>query len=308
MSSSSTGVETSSSSTGAESGSSTRTSGGSTGVESGSGVDGSDTIVFKNVEAKYGTGDIVLSGLDCCLEYGTCTALIGSNGSGKTTLLRLLSGLTRPSAGTISPMPARNSVALVAQYHGNRTWMPVTVANVLRMSRYSHRGLVKRLRGEDRESIKEAAERLEVADLEDRQFGELSGGQRQRVLVAQALARDTRILLMDEPITGLDMPSQETILSIIDEERRRGRMVVISTHHMDEAELCDQVLLLANRLVAAGKPSEVLSNKNMQEAFGLRMAHGDAEDCLFHGEHSDHSDGVIHVFDDHGHGHDHHHN
>ena len=265
----------------------------------------SDAITFEGVEARYGSGHKALADVTCRFEYGTSTALIGANGSGKTTLLRLISGLSQPSAGTISPLPARKSVALVTQQHGNRTWVPVTVASVLRMSRYRDRGLVKRLSSDDRDLIEDASERMEVADLGNRQFGELSGGQRQRVMVAQALAQDAEILLMDEPITGLDMPSQATILRIIDEERKRGRMVVISTHHMDEAELCDQVLLLANRLVAVGKPTEVLNNKNLQEIFGLRMAHGDEDDCVFHGEHDDHSGGVVHVFDDHGHGHDH---
>ena len=266
-----------------------------------------DAIAFEGVEAGYGGGHKALSDVTCRFEYGTSTPgrLIGANGSGKTTLLRLMCGLSQPTAGTISPPPVKKSVALVAQQHGNKTWVPVTVDNVLRMSRYSDQVLVRRLKAKDRELIDEAAERLDVADLGNRQFGELSGGQRQRVMVAQALARDADVLLMDEPITGLDMPSQATIMRIIDEERNRGRMVVISTHHMDEAELCDQVLLLANRLVAAGKPNEVLNNKNLQEVFGLRMAHGDAEDCVFHGEHDDHPDGVIHVFDDHGHGHNH---
>lgn len=262
-------------------------------------------ITLEGVEARYGSGHRALTNVSCRFEYGTSSALIGANGSGKTTLLRLISGLAQPSAGTINPPPAKKSVALVAQQHGNRTWVPVTVASVLKMSRYSDQGLVKRLNAKDRELVDEAAERLDVADLGNRQFGELSGGQRQRVLVAQALARDTDVLLMDEPITGLDLPSQATILRIIDEERKRGRLVIISTHHMDEAELCDQVVLLANRLIAVGKPTEVLNNKNLQEVFGLRMAHGDADDCVFHGEHDDHSDGVVHVFDDHGHGHDH---
>ena len=264
-------------------------------------------IAFEEVEARYGGGHRALTGVTCRFAYGTSSALIGANGSGKTTLLRLLSGLFQPSAGTINPPPAKKSVAMVTQQHGNRTWVPVTVANVLRMSRFSNQGLVKRLNAKDHDLIAEAAERLDVADLQGRQFGELSGGQRQRVLVAQALARDADVLLMDEPITGLDLPSQATILRIIDEERKRGRIVVISTHHMDEAELCDQVILLANRLIAVGTPQEVLNNKNMQAAFGLRMAHGDADDCVFHGEHNDHSNGVIHVFNDHGHGHGHDH-
>ncbi len=261
-----------------------------------------DPIAFADVTAKFGNGHVALADVTCQFEHGTSTALIGPNGSGKTTLLRMMCGLIPPAQGTICPEPSKKIFALVAQHHGQRGWMPLTVSNVLRMSRFRDRGLIKRLGAADRILIENAAERLEVSDLGNRQFGELSGGQRQRVMVAQALAHGADVLLMDEPITGLDIPSQETILRIVDEERRRGRIVVISTHHMDEAELCDQVILLATRIVALGPPGEVLTNKNLQEAFGLRMAHGDKDDCVFHGEHDDHTDGVIHVFNDHGHG------
>ena len=258
-----------------------------------------------NVAATYGNGHVAVQGVTSQFEHGTATALVGANGSGKTTLLRLLSGLTQPSEGTIHPDPTKKSVALVPQQHGLRAWMPLRVSDVLRMSRFRDRGLIKRFGPADRIIIEDAAERMEVTELVNRQFGELSGGQRQRVMVAQALAHDADVLLMDEPITGLDMPSQESIIRTIDDERRRGRIVVISTHHMDEAEMCDQVLLLANLMIAVGTPGEVLTNKNLQEAFGLRMAHGDEDDCVFHGEHVDHADGVAHVFSDHGHGHDH---
>ncbi len=260
---------------------------------------------FVGVAAEYNNGHVALQGITCRMEHATSTALVGANGSGKTTLLRLIAGLVRPSEGTISPDPSKKSMALVPQQHGLRAWMPLTVSDVLRMSRFRDRGLVKRFGSADRTVIEDAAERMEVLDLRKRQFGELSGGQRQRVMVAQALAHDADVLLMDEPITGLDMPSQEAIVRIIDEERRRGRIVVISTHHMDEAELCDQVLLLANRMVAVGAPAEVLTNKNLQEAFAFRLARGDEEHGLRHRSHSDPSGDVTHVFDDHGHGHDH---
>ena len=192
-----------------------------------------EPICFNDVTARYGNGHVALADVTCQFEHGTSSALVGPNGSGKTTLLRLMCGLTQPSNGTITPEPSKKALALVAQQHGQRGWMPLTVSSVLRMSRFRDRGLIKRFGPADRMLIEDAAERLEVSELGNRQFGELSGGQRQRVMVAQALAHDADVLLMDEPITGLDMPSQETILRIVDEERKRGRIVVISTHHMD---------------------------------------------------------------------------
>lgn len=256
-----------------------------------------EPMSFAGVAARYKNTHLALSGITCQFEHGTSTALVGANGSGKTTLLRLICGLSQPCKGEISPNPSKKSVALVAQQQGHRAWLPVTVSSVLHMSRYRQRGLIKRLGPADRIIVGDAAERLKVADLANRQFGELSGGQRQRVMVAQALAQDADVLLLDEPITGLDLLSQETILQIVEEERRRGRIVVISTHHMDEAEICDQILLLANRLIAVGTPSQVLTNKNLREVFGIRTAHADDQDCAFSGE--------LHVFDDHGHDHGH---
>ncbi len=233
------------------------------------------------------------------LDGGTSVAVMGPNGSGKTTLLRLLAGLLDPSAGSITGsgggIARRPTVAYVAQHQHQHGWMPLTVGEVLRMGRYRERGLLGRLDRSDRELLADAAARLSVDDLLGRTFGELSGGQRQRVLVAGALASDANSLLLDEPITGLDLPSQQLILDVVDEERDRGRLVVLTTHHLDEARHCDRVLLLDTVVVADGSPDEVLTPAELAKAFGQRMI-GDAEDGL------DVDDPII-VFDEHGHGH-----
>ncbi len=162
------------------------------------------------------------------------------------------------------------------------------------MGCYRRRGLLGRITRGDREEIRHVAERLEVVDLMGRSFGELSGGQRQRVLVAQALIGAPGLLLLDEPITGLDLPSQETILRIIDEEVARGAAVVFSTHHLEEAKRADRVMLLAGCVIADGAAPEVLRPEYLAMAFGGRLLKVGAEAMLV---------------DDHGHGHgdDHHH-
>lgn len=239
---------------------------------------------------RYGR-TVALDDLDFVLGTGSSTALVGANGSGKSTLLNVLAGLIEPTSGTLDPMPSRS--AYVLQHTNQRSWIPLTAREVLSMARYPKRGRLGRLSAHDRKVIGDAADALDVTDLLDLQFGTLSGGQRQRVLVAQALAQEADLLLMDEPITGLDMPSQERILAVIDDQTSAGTTVVISTHHLEEAHHCDQVLVLANRLVAAGTPTEVLQPAVLRAAY---------EEHVF-GAHADHDHPVgLLWLDDHGHG------
>lgn len=231
------------------------------------------------------------------LELGgsELVGLIGSNGSGKTTLLKLLAGLLSPTSGRIE----RNvhQVAWVSQHQGQHSWMPLTVGEVLQMGRYHDRGLLRRLNSDDRAAISESAERLKVDDLVKRAFSELSGGQRQRVLIASALATNAPCLLLDEPITGLDIPSQQLIIDVAQDERDRGKLVVMSTHHLDEAGICDRVIVLANEVIADGPPSEALQPEPLARAFGQRVLQSadiPGSETTF-------------LIDDHGHSHDHDH-
>ena len=219
------------------------------------------------------------------LRRRSSVALVGSNGSGKTTLLSTIAGLIRPTAGSIR---VDGTVAMVTQTPQHHRWMPLTVDEVLRMGRYTARGLVGRLRPSDREIVAEAAELLEVRHLRKRPFGELSGGQRQRVLVAQAVAAEPDVLLLDEPVTGLDLPSQLRILQVIGDHAANGGLVVFSTHHLAEARRADRVLLMAGCVLADGPPGDVLVPDLLAEAFGGRLLR---------------DDGTAILVDDHGHDH-----
>ena len=180
-------------------------------------------------------GDVLaLAPTDLTVRASTSMALVGANGSGKSTLLKLLAGLISPSEGRVERADGVG-VAFVAQQHGHHRWLPLMVDEVLRMGTYRGRPLVQRIRSDQRAEIDAIADRLEVGDLRRRAFGELSGGQRQRVLVAQALIGSPRLLLLDEPITGLDLASQQRILTVIGEEVAGGSAVVYSTHHLEEA-------------------------------------------------------------------------
>jgi ABC-type Mn2+/Zn2+ transport system ATPase subunit len=246
---------------------------------------------------------VVVSTTDVCVHYasvvalapstltvaaGTSTALVGPNGSGKSTLLGLLAGLVRPTAGSVTVADGVR-IGFVAQQHHQHRWMPLSVEDVLRMGRYAERGLLRRLGPADHAAIADAARRLDVSDLRRRPFGDLSGGQRQRVLVAQALAAAPDLLLLDEPITGLDLTSQERILEIIATETAAGTAVVLSTHHLGEARRTDRVLLLAGCVLAAGPPADVLQPRLLAEAFGNRLVTTGAATV---------------VVDEHGHAHD----
>jgi ABC-type Mn2+/Zn2+ transport system ATPase subunit len=214
-----------------------------------------------------------LGGATFALPTGSVVALIGPNGSGKSTLLRALAGLAEPGSGTLD-VPARRTrgaVALVLQTTDVDRHLPITVRETVTMARYAIRGPFARLRPADRAAVREALARMDVADLAGRQLHELSGGQRQRVLVAQGLAQQAELLLLDEPVTGLDVVSRELIFEAVTAERAAGRTVVVSTHDLDDARRADLVMLLANRVVAFGPPDEVLTDGPLSAAYGGRV-------------------------------------
>jgi manganese transport system ATP-binding protein len=210
------------------------------------------------------------------LAAGAVTALVGPNGSGKSTLLHAAAGLLAPASGTVTvlgepPASVRSRVAYVLQSVAVTEHLPITVREVVTMGRYATRGVTGRLRADDRVLVDEAIERLELADLARRHLGELSGGQRQRALVAQALAQAADVLLLDEPLTGLDLASIERIDAVVAEERAAGRTVVVATHDLADAGRADAAVLLAGRVVAAGPPAAVLTGPALAEAYAGRL-------------------------------------
>jgi ABC-type Mn2+/Zn2+ transport system ATPase subunit len=214
-----------------------------------------------------------LAGTSFTVPAGRSVALIGPNGSGKSTLLRALAGLIEPRSGRLD-VPAlrrRGAVALVLQTTDVDRTLPVTVRETVTMARYAARGAFGRLRSTDRAAVRRALERMGAADLAGRQLHELSGGQRQRVLVAQGLAQEAELVLLDEPVTGLDVLSRELILDAVADERAAGRTVVVSTHDLADARRTDLVMLLANRVVAFGAPDDVLTDGPLREAYGGRV-------------------------------------
>ena len=235
------------------------------------------------------------------IDRGRIVACIGPNGSGKSTLLDAVSGLLPVREGQLEVFgapPGRGNVAYVFQTTETPAHLPLTVREVVTMGRYRSTGLLGRLGRDGHDAIERAMERTAVTDLAHRQLLELSGGQRQRVLVAQGLASEADLLVLDEPMTGLDIVSRGRILEVMAEERDAGRTVVFSTHDLAEAAGADQIVLLAGRVVAAGTPDEVLTEANLVEAYRGRLVDVAGvtliDDPHHHGARSDRHDGHEH--------------
>jgi iron complex transport system ATP-binding protein len=214
---------------------------------------------------------VVLSDATFTIPGAAVTALIGPNGAGKTTLLHALAGLLPPRAGRLSVAAAAGGVAYVLQSTVVSQRLPLTVREAVTMGRYARTGLLRRLGAADRAAVDRALEALGLGDLAQRPLHQLSGGERQRTFVAQGLAQEAEVLLLDEPITGLDLVSRQHILEVIAEQRAAGQAVVVSTHDLGDAARADHLLLLAGRLVAAGPPSAVLTDHHLAEAYGAHL-------------------------------------
>jgi manganese transport system ATP-binding protein len=226
-------------------------------------------ITATDVVLAYGPR-VVMEAATFTVPEAAVTALIGPNGAGKSTVLHAVAGLLSPRAGRLE-IPARRrrgGVAYVLQAtHANEN-LPITVRETVTMGRYATAGALRRLRRADRKVVDEAMEAVAIRDLAARPLRELSGGQRQRAFVAQGLAQQADVLLLDEPITGLDLVSRQHILDAITQERAAGRAVLVSTHDLGDAAAADHLLLLAGRVVASGPPDDVLTEANLADAYG----------------------------------------
>lgn len=230
------------------------------------------SVRFEHVSVSYDRIEAVRD-VDLELTGGSVVAVIGPNGSGKSTLVSTVSGLVKPTRGRVhvtgrSGTSRRSLVAHVLQTTVANESVPLTVLETVRMGAYARRGIAGRLTAEDRTAIEDAIDRLRIHDLRHRQLHQLSGGQRQRVYVAQGLAQRAEILLLDEPITGLDLITQETITEVVDAERDRGNLVIVTTHDVGTARLADVAVLMATEVVGSGPPDEVLTPELLGHAYG----------------------------------------
>ncbi|PRX44547.1 zinc/manganese transport system ATP-binding protein [Prauserella shujinwangii] len=214
-------------------------------------------VVVRRLVVAYGHR-AVLHGVTARIPRAASTVVVGHNGSGKSTLLGAIAGVVRPVSGTVERRDAGRP-ALVTQRSTVPDTLPITVREAVSMGRWARRGMWRRLSRTDRAMVHECLTRLGIQDLAARQLGELSGGQRQRALVAQGLAQESDLLLLDEPTAGLDTKARECIAEVLAEVTARGTTVVQATHDLTEALRADHCLLLRDgSLAAEGPPADVL--------------------------------------------------
>ncbi len=207
------------------------------------------------------------------LPAGQLVAVVGPNGAGKTTLFRVIAGILRPDSGSVNVYghgPGGHVCIAYVPQRSQVDWsFPVTATEVVMMGRIRKLGLFRWPSRQDWEFVRQALDRVGIVDLGDRQIGELSGGQQQRVFLAQALAQEAEVVLLDEPLTGLDMPSQEAIFNTLSELKQDGVAIMVATHDLNlAADRFDQVMLLNRRLIAFGTPDEVYTRPHLLEAYG----------------------------------------
>lgn len=233
-------------------------------------------VEFRNVTIRYAGDRPALADATFALARGERVAVVGPNGAGKSTLLKAIAGILAPSAGSVDVYGAVAGGHICIGYVPQRSqvdWsFPVTVADVVLMGRVARIGLLRQAGRDDRRLVADSLAQVGMSALAGRQIGELSGGQQQRVFIARALAQEAELLLMDEPLTGLDVPSQEAIFNILDLLRARGLTVLVSTHDLQlAADRFDRLMLLRRRIIGFGRAAEVLTPANLRQAYGSHM-------------------------------------
>ncbi|MBO1902965.1 anchored repeat-type ABC transporter ATP-binding subunit [Leucobacter weissii] len=221
-------------------------------------------------------GRRVLREVGLSVDAGELVGLIGPNGAGKTTLLRAILGVIRTESGRVEiegePVGRmRSRVGYVPQRHEFAWDFPITVEDTVMTGLVRSIGWLRRPRQRHYEAVAESLARVRMDHLAERPVGELSGGQRQRVLVARALALRPSLLLLDEPFTGLDMPTQELLLELFDGLAAEGRAVLMSTHDLSGAmHQCSRLCLINRTVIADAPPAELQDAEVWMRAFGVR--------------------------------------
>jgi manganese/iron transport system ATP-binding protein len=240
-----------------------------------------DGIEVQNLTVAYRNGVTALRDASFTVPLGSVTALVGVNGAGKSTLFKALMGLlphasgqVRIGGGTVEDALSRNLVAYVPQAEEVDWTFPVLVEDVVMMGRYGHMGFFRRPRPIDRHAVDAALARVNIADFRRRQIGELSGGQKKRVFLARAIAQEAKVILLDEPFTGVDVQTEQAIIALLMAMRDEGRVMLVSTHNLGSVpEYCDRVVMVKGTVLASGPTETTFTPENLRLAFGGVLRH-----------------------------------
>jgi manganese/iron transport system ATP-binding protein len=239
-------------------------------------------LSISDVDAAY-NGAPVLHGISFEVVAGERIAVVGPNGAGKSTLFKVIAGVLAPMTGVVQVAGHAPGQHICIAYLPQRSevdWrFPVTVLDVVMMGRYGKIGFLARPGKEDWAQVRQALAVVGMDELAQRQIGELSGGQQQRMFIARALAQEAELILMDEPLAGLDMPAHEQIMAILDTLRTQQVTIMVATHDLNlAAEHFDRIMLLRGRLIGIGKPREVFTSDHLAEAYGGHLRLVQTED------------------------------
>jgi len=238
-------------------------------------------LAVSGVTVTYRNGHTALRDASFDIPTGTITALVGVNGSGKSTLFKAIMGFVQLARGRISILGRgvdealkRNLVAYVPQAEEVDWSFPVLVEDVVMMGRYGHMGLMRIAGAADRRAVADALARVGMGELRKRQIGELSGGQKKRVFLARALAQEAKVILLDEPFTGVDVKTEEAIIVLLRSLREEGRVMLVSTHNLGSVpEFCDRTVLIKGTVLAYGPTAETFTEANLENTFGGVLRH-----------------------------------
>lgn len=238
-------------------------------------------LAVSDITVAYRNGTTAMKHASFTIPRGSITALVGVNGSGKSTLFKAIMGFVPLAAGSVEILGVpgkqalkRNLVAYVPQSEDVDWNFPVLVEDVVMMGRYGHMNILRRPRPIDHQMVKEALERVNLLEFRHRQIGELSGGQKKRVFLARALAQQSEVILLDEPFTGVDVKTEDSIVALLRALRDEGKVMLVSTHNLGSVpEFCDRTVLVKGTVLASGPTAEIFTREWLEITFGGALRH-----------------------------------